>query len=110
MTQQLLQKALDALEWADNGYKEGEPIQAAIQAAIAELRAAIDAPVEPVAQPSQAGEPCEWTLDDDESGTWASSCGELWSFIDGGPAENRVAYCHHCGKRAAINAKGADHG
>jgi len=57
------------------------------------------------AQPSQAGEPCEWTLDDDESGTWASSCGELWSFIDGGPAENRVTYCHHCGKRAAINAK-----
>lgn len=40
---------------------------------------------------------CTWTLDDEESGTWASSCGELWSFIDGGPDENRVSYCHHCG-------------
>jgi hypothetical protein len=40
---------------------------------------------------------CTWTLDDDELGTWASSCGELWSFIDGGPDENRVSYCHHCG-------------
>jgi hypothetical protein len=40
---------------------------------------------------------CTWTLDDDESGTWASSCGELWSFIDDGPDENRVSYCHHCG-------------
>jgi hypothetical protein len=40
---------------------------------------------------------CTWTLDDDESGTWASSCGELWSFINGGPDENRVSYCHHCG-------------
>lgn len=47
---------------------------------------------------------CTWTLDDDESGTWASSCGELWSFIDGGPKENRVSYCHHCGKPAAIAA------
>lgn len=56
-------------------------------------------------QPSQARETCEWTLDDDESGTWSSSCGELWSFIDGGPKENRVTYCHHCGKLAAINAK-----
>ena len=59
------------------------------------------------AQPSQALGTCEWTLDDDESATWASSCGELWSFIDGGPKENRVTYCHHCGKLAAINAKGA---
>lgn len=47
---------------------------------------------------------CTWTLDDDESGTWASSCGELWSFIDGGPAENRVNYCHYCGGKCAIAA------
>jgi hypothetical protein len=40
---------------------------------------------------------CTWTLDDDESGTWASACGELWNFIEGGPDENRVSYCHHCG-------------
>jgi hypothetical protein len=47
----------------------------------------------PGAQPKT----CIWTLDDDESNTWASSCGELWSFIEGGPDENRVSYCHHCG-------------
>jgi chromosome segregation ATPase len=40
---------------------------------------------------------CTWTPDDDESGTWASACGELWNFIEGGPDENRVSYCHHCG-------------
>jgi hypothetical protein len=45
----------------------------------------------------QKAQTCLWTLDDEESGTWASSCGELWSFIDGGPTENRVTYCHHCG-------------
>ena len=68
------------------------------------LYAAAGASPQPV-QPSQALGTCEWTLDDDESATWASSCGELWSFIDGGPKENRVTYCHHCGKLAAINAK-----
>ena len=47
---------------------------------------------------------CEWILDDDESGTWASSCGELWSFIDGGPKENRVNYCHHCGGKVMLAA------
>lgn len=48
--------------------------------------------------------PCVWTLDDEESGTWSSSCGELWSFIDGGPKENRVTYCHHCGKPVELTS------
>jgi hypothetical protein len=47
---------------------------------------------------------CTWTLDDDGSGTWASSCGELWSFIDGGPDENRVTYCHNCGGKVIKGA------
>jgi hypothetical protein len=47
---------------------------------------------------------CEWTQDADfEMGdTYHSSCGELWSFIDGGPKENRVSYCHHCGKHVKL--------
>ncbi len=49
---------------------------------------------------------CKWSLNDDESGTWESSCGELWSFIDGGPKENRVTYCHHCGGKVSITAEG----
>ena len=54
---------------------------------------------------------CEWTPDADfEMGdTYHSSCGELWSFIDGGPKENRISYCHHCGKPVKLLAapKGA---
>ena len=51
-----------------------------------------------IAQP----EACTWTETDDEDGIWSSSCGELWSFIDGGPKENRVSYCHHCGKKVEV--------
>ena len=49
---------------------------------------------------------CTWTPEDDDNmpGTWASSCGELWSFIDGGPDENRVSYCHHCGGKVIKGA------
>ena len=44
-------------------------------------------------------ETCTWTEQDDKDmpGTYESSCGEMWSFIDGGVKENRVTYCHHCG-------------
>ena len=44
-------------------------------------------------------ETCIWTEQDDKDmpGTYESSCGEMWSFIDGGVKENRVTYCHHCG-------------
>ena len=42
---------------------------------------------------------CTWTEQDDKDmpGTYTSSCGEMWSFTDGGIKENRVTYCHHCG-------------
>lgn len=47
---------------------------------------------------------CIWepTEDHFETNNWASSCGELWSFIEGGPEENRVKYCHHCGHPVLI--------
>ena len=47
----------------------------------------------------QQRETCTWTEQDDKDmpGTYASSCGEMWSFIDGDVKENRVTYCHHCG-------------
>jgi hypothetical protein len=49
---------------------------------------------------------CEWKRDSDfEMGdTYHSSCGELWSFVDGGPTDNRVRYCHHCGKKVRLAA------
>ncbi|HQE74721.1 MAG TPA: hypothetical protein PLS96_12175 [Myxococcota bacterium] len=47
----------------------------------------------------QQRETCTWTEQDDKDmpGTYTSSCGEMWSFIEGGLKENRVTYCHHCG-------------
>ena len=47
----------------------------------------------------QQRESCTWTEQDDKDmpSTYESSCGEMWSFIDGGVKENRVTYCHHCG-------------
>ena len=47
----------------------------------------------------QQRETCTWTEQDDKDmpGTYESSCGEMWSFIEGGLKENRVTYCHHCG-------------
>ena len=49
---------------------------------------------------------CEWKKDpDNEMGdTYHSNCGESWSFVDGGPKENRVSYCHHCGKPVKLAA------
>lgn len=39
----VVEQALEALEWADNGYEEGLPIQVSIQKAITALRAALSA-------------------------------------------------------------------
>jgi hypothetical protein len=42
---------------------------------------------------------CDWTLDDGPWHTiWESACGQSWSFVDGGPEDNRVSFCHGCGK------------
>lgn len=45
------------------------------------------------------GVPCTWTEDDE--GVWSTSCGELWQFTDGDPADNGAVWCMHCGKRIA---------
>ena len=68
------------------------------------LRATLAAPATaPATAPEQ--QECKWTFDDDESNTWASGCGELWTYIDGGPSENRVKYCHGCGKPVVLEDK-----
>ena len=52
--------------------------------------------------PSAAMKPltCIWTEqdDDDMPGTYASACGEMWSFNDGGVVENNARFCQGCGK------------
>lgn len=45
---------------------------------------------------AEATKKCHWF--EDEDGFWRSDCGVTWSFNDGGPAENGVAYCYGCGK------------
>lgn len=56
--------------------------------------------------PQQQAEPvtCTWTPEDDDTGTYSSACGELWSFIDGGWKDNRVNFCHGCGGKV-VEAK-----
>ena len=69
-----------------------------------QVRAKLLEPTQPVAEPApaQAQDACNWSLTYDYSEMWESSCGEEWTFIDGGPAENSVRFCHGCGKPVAI--------
>ena len=69
--------------------------RAPLVAEIETLRYELDA----VAEIKQERETCTWTEQDDKDmpGTYESSCGEMWSFIEGGLKENRVTYCHYCG-------------
>jgi hypothetical protein len=41
---------------------------------------------------------CVWTQDDLDD-LWATTCGQAWTFIDGGPEDNHVRFCHGCGKK-----------
>lgn len=50
---------------------------------------------------------CEWTHNADDS-FWDTECGQSWRFDDGGPKENRMNFCHCCGKTLRI--KGGQHG
>lgn len=49
--------------------------------------------------------PCRWAEDDPWGampGTYASDCGELWTFNDGGPKENSVRFCQGCGRPVEV--------
>ncbi|HCI1953195.1 TPA: hypothetical protein NOE94_005890 [Pseudomonas aeruginosa] len=48
---------------------------------------------------SLASPSCKWT---ESSGIWETSCGQTWSFIEDGPAENGALFCHHCGGRLVL--------
>ena len=48
-------------------------------------------------------ETCEWSLTEDwESEHWQSGCGKEWEFMNDGPVENGVKYCHNCGRKVVI--------
>jgi hypothetical protein len=42
---------------------------------------------------------CDWTEDREY---WAAACGQLWAFVDGGPEDNNVRYCHYCGRPVRV--------
>ncbi len=39
--------------------------------------------------------PCLWKQDKD--GNWETGCGNLFSYIEGGPKENDTKFCQYCG-------------
>jgi hypothetical protein len=91
-----LKRRIEELEADVQLYKIGcERAEAAATKAINEL-AASDRP----------SEVCEWTYDDCDD-KWDSSCGMSWQFMDGGPKENNVTFCHHCG--CEVKEAASDH-
>ena len=43
------------------------------------------------------GPECRWTEDDET--VWATACGQMWQFNEGGPVENKCQFCPYCGRR-----------
>lgn len=43
---------------------------------------------------------CDWHQEDDD-GSWHSSCGAHFTLNEGTPSENQMKFCHHCGKPLA---------
>lgn len=82
---QLLERIVEGKEWG------------AVEEYMDALRAALSA-----APGADGGEGyCIWQEEDPDGympGTYASACGELWAFTEGGPTENNVRFCQGCGK------------
>ena len=47
-------------------------------------------------------EHCDWTESID--GLWEGTCGSAWNFRVGGPVENKVNFCPHCGRPVHVIA------
>ena len=45
---------------------------------------------------------CHWKLEDDDIALWQGECGEEWCFHEGGPKENNMNFCPHCGGIAIV--------
>lgn len=61
-------------------------------------------------KPPSVPDACTWSLSDEFEGadTYKTSCGTLWSFIDGEPGENGMKFCHSCGHPVAAAPKPGD--
>jgi hypothetical protein len=63
------------------------------------LDAALRACPEALAPPDDG---CVWTLEDEDGSAYQTSCGEMFEFNDGGPAENKAKFCQYCGKALVV--------
>lgn len=41
---------------------------------------------------------CKW-MPEDETNTWKTECGKMFVLTTGGPADNHMSFCHHCGAK-----------
>jgi hypothetical protein len=41
---------------------------------------------------------CIWHYDDFE-GSYNTDCGQAWCLNEGTPKQNKIRYCHYCGRR-----------
>lgn len=55
-------------------------------------------------QPAAVDGVCEWDIDEGID-LWGADCGVSWTFIEGGPAENKLRHCPNCGKPVALAAQ-----
>jgi len=44
---------------------------------------------------------CEWRYDK-EDGYYETECESNFSFVDGGPCDNDITYCHNCGNKIKV--------
>ena len=49
----------------------------------------------------RAAKECKWK--EDEDGNWETGCGEIFTFTDGGPQENRQKHCGYCGGKLSLH-------
>ncbi len=45
-----------------------------------------------------------WRQDDEDAWT-CTACGNIWTFLDGGPNENNAKYCPVCGAKMNLEEK-----
>lgn len=58
-------------------------------------------PALPEGEAEREAKRCTWTYDETHC-AWDSSCGETFILEDGRPNENRIRFCHGCGKPVEV--------
>lgn len=51
---------------------------------------------------SKSEEACEWTLFDEETNAYNTTCGGAFWLNDGSPKDNGFKYCPYCGRKIKV--------